>query len=214
VKSVFGFLILVLGLAFCCYNQPVDAREIGAGEKNEGEKTAIRQLIRQTLSWAAHERSISLFPALKNEAGSAYTGFDLDKHRQNMQELTLTGFFAPEFIGNYNKIYLTLDKKLRNGELEWLVGELPPFGNGANPWCNCQDVPDDEADPWNFIEVEVISLDSDRGELRWKWGNSGSDADAGGKVFAYRFDVVKDAGRWKIAYLEGFDFHTFTGSEN
>jgi hypothetical protein len=95
-----------------------------------------------------------------------------------------------------------------------LVGELPPFGNDANPWCNCQDVPDDELDPWNFIEVEVISLGSDRGELRWKWGNPNSDADAGGKVFAYRFDVVKDAGRWKIAYLEGFDFHTFTGSEN
>lgn len=215
--KICGIWILILGLTLCCYsqnNQAANATEIqiekSAISGNDKDKDAIQQLIRQVLDWADYESSMSLFPVLEDNTNSVYVGLNLDEHQQNLEELESTNFFASEFIDNYNKIYLTLDKKLRNREFEWKVGELPPFGNDGNPWCNCQDVPYDEPDPWEFIEVEIISLDSEKGELNWKWGKLGLNADSGWKEFTYRFRVVKEEGRWRIAYLEGFDFDEFT----
>lgn len=112
---------------------------------------------------------------------------------------------------NYNAIYHTLDEQLKNNEVEWLVEEMPPFGNGADPWCNCQDVPFDEPNPWSLIEIEIVNLDSNSGQLNWKWGGLEPNSGSGWNEFRYKFKVVKVNDSWKIDYMEGFDFDEFTG---
>lgn len=207
---------LVLGLLLFGWNQ-ADTKTTSAAEtkasNSADDKEQIQNLIRQAFSWAGSKNSIDLLPAITDSKGRVYIGLDIDKHKRNLGKLKAANFFSTEFIDNYNKIILTLDKGLRNGKYEqWLVGDLPPFTfvNNANPWCLCQDVPYDKPNPWDFIEINIINLDNNKGEADWKWGKLKSNTDQGWEKFAYRFRVVKENSKWKIAYLQGFDLKKTT----
>lgn len=210
-----GLLILIIGLTFSSCNKKNKTttttenklENLESSDKSK-DKEEIQNLIRQVLNWADSKNRIDLLPVVTDSNDSIYIGFDLDKHKQNLDKLKSTHFFATEFIENYNQIILTLDKRLRNGEYEkWLVGDLPTFifANDVNPWCMCQDNMD-----WNTVEVNIISLDNEKGELEWYWGNLSSDTDLGWKEFKYKFKITKEENSWKIAYLEGFDFKEST----
>ena len=69
----------------------------------------------------------------------------------------------------------------------------------------CQDNMD-----WHTVEVKIISLDNEKGELEWYWGGLNTDADPSWNDFKYKFRVVKEENSWKLAYLEGFDFKEST----
>lgn len=166
------------------------------------DKNEIQALIRQMLIWADSKSSIDLLPILSKD--SICIGFNFDKLNQNLEELRKTGFFAEEFIDNYDQIIQTLDKKIKNKEFEkWNVYELPSFNfdNDVSPWCSCQD-----NYPWGDVEVEVINLSKDKGELKWNWGKLDSTVDPSWKQFSYKFEVAKVNDKWKISYLEGFDY--------
>lgn len=172
------------------------------------DKEQIQNLIRQVLNWADSKKSIDILVLETDSNDRVYTNFDLENHILNLKKLRETGFFASEFIENYNQIILTLNKKLRENEFEeWLIRDLPPFtfSGDVNPWCLCQDNLD-----WNKVEVEVVSLDNERGELDWHWGNLSANSHSSWKKFSYRFRVVKENAKWKIAYLKGFDFKEST----
>ena len=209
---------LAIGLNLLCCNQiyfktenRIEQLEISDKSKDERE---ILILIRNVLIWANSKNTIgSLPPALKNSKGNIYTEFDLNKHRQNLRKLKTTNTFSQEFIDNYNKIIVKLNNGLKNGSYgKWLVGDLPPFnfGSEVDPWSLCQDVPYDKPNPLEFIEVEILKLDSVEGKLNWKWGRLDSNTDSGWKKFKYKFKVIKENKKWKIAYLEGFDFEKST----
>lgn len=216
----FRLWTVTLGLTlFSCNDKPSVSLTAGRIEQTSvdpvlTDQNKIRDLIRQTLIWADSKNSINLHPVIADSNDSVYIGFDLEKHKDNLTKLKSTGFFAAEFIDNYDQIILTLDKGLRDGTYEqWLVGDLPTFifANDADPWCQCQDVPYDNPSPWGLVEVEPISLDAEKGTLNWKWGgpleqNSGP----GWKEFRYDFRVVNEDGNWRIAYLRGFDFKEST----
>jgi hypothetical protein len=168
------------------------------------DKQEIQNLIRETLQWADSKR-FDLLPTLMDSKDSTYVGFDLDKLRLNLEILKKTDFFSVKFIENYNQIILTLDKKFKNKEFgTWSANDLPVFhfANDVDPWCLCQDNMS-----WNAVEVKVAKLNSENGELYWTWGGpelNGASPDW--KDFSYKFDVEKENGKWKISYLQGFDF--------
>ena len=210
-----GLVLLIIGLTLSSCNQKnktVNTTEnrqdnVEVSDKSS-DKEEIRNQIRQALNWTDSQNRIELLPVVTDSADSIYIGFDLDKHKQNLEKLKSAGFFATEFINNYNQIILTLDKGLQNGEYEeWLVGSMPTFAfaNGASPWCLCQDNLD-----WDTVEVNIISLDNEKGELEWYWENLDSETDESWDVFKYKFRVVKEDNIWKIAYMEGFDFEEST----
>lgn len=176
--------------------------------QNTKDIKEIHNLIKEVLKWADSKNSIDLLPAITDSKDSIYIGFDLEKHEQNLNKLKATNFFAKEFIENYNQIILTLDKGLRNGGYEqWLVGDLPTFifANDVNPWCNCQDNFD-----WDKVEINAISLDDKKGEFNWYWGHLNPNIDSDWKEFKYNFRVTKEDNKWKIAYMEGFEFKEST----
>jgi len=228
-----GFLTLALGIVLLSYNQNnLGAKTANEQIKNDSivettmgqienlqkfdnskDKEEIQNLIRQTLKWADSKNSIGLTPVLTDSQDSIYIGFDLNKHKSYLDKLRATGFFANEFIENFNQIIITLDKKLRNHEFEeWLVGDLPPFQfkNDVNPWCACQDVPYDNPSPWDNVEIEIIELNNDSAQLIWKWGRLDLNTHPSWKEFSYQFRTVKENGKWKIAYLQEFDFEEST----
>lgn len=198
---------LIFGLLFFACNQGENKTTSATEEKvstSTDDKAQIQTLIRQVLGWSNAENSIELLPVIPDSKEHAYVGFDLDKHKQNLDKLRQTNFFATEFIENYNQIILTLDKGLRNGSYsQWLVGDLPSFNfaNDQSPWCNCQDNLD-----WDKVEIRAIKLTDKEGELEWTWGNPTANAQPSWNEFAYKFSVVKENDKWKIAYLKGFDF--------
>ncbi|MDO9511999.1 MAG: hypothetical protein Q7J34_09585 [Bacteroidales bacterium] len=211
----FGLLILIIGMIFSSCNQKNKTTNTTENKLENSEtsdkskdKQEFQNFIRKVLIWSDSKSRIDLLPVISDSKDSIYKGFDLAKHKQNLEKLKSTGFFATEFVDNYNQIILTLDKGLRNGEYEkWLVGDLPTFifANDVNPWCLCQDNMD-----WNTVEVKIISLDNVKGELEWYWGNLSSDTDPSWKEFKYKFRITKEENHWKIAYLEGFDFKEST----
>jgi hypothetical protein len=200
----FGLLSLIFGLTFYSFsnfNPEPDKSEnqtkgLGATEVSKNKKE-IQELIRQVMIWSDSKESIKLLPALPDVNNKVYVGFDINKHTANLKKLKETSFFANEFIENYNQIILTLDKKLRNKEIkEWQVGDLPTFNfvNDVSPWCLCQGFSSED-----FDDVEIVKLDRQFGELKWKWKKGSSWND-------FRFRVVKDGNKWKVSYMEGFDF--------
>jgi hypothetical protein len=201
-------LTLLIGLTILSCNQTsqrTNSKENKVKNLTTSEnlvnKEEIQNLIIQVLIWADSKKTIDLLPMITDSKDSVYIGFDLEKHEQNLQKLKETNFFATEFIDNYNQIILTLDKGIRNSEYEqWLVGHLPTFifANGANPWCMCQDTPSDIAG-----NLDVIKFDNVSGELFWNWG---TDSD----WINFKIRVIKENNKWKIAYLQGFDFNEST----
>ena len=181
--------------------------------KLSNDELEIQNLIRKLLNWKEAKNSFDLLPVLTDSNNKTYIGFDLEKLRANLKILKATNFFSDRFIDNYKQIILTLDKKMRNNEFEkWSVGELPTFSfaNDVDPWCLCQDVPYDKPNPWDLVEVKVINLNGKKGELYWNWGKPELNGSPDWKDFAYKFNVEKENGTWKISYLQGFDFKDST----
>lgn len=175
---------------------------------SENDKEQIQKLIRQVLMWA-NSNPINLLPVSTDRKNKFIIGVNIDRHKQNISKLKATNYFSIGFIDNYNKIVSTLGKGIKDGRYgKLLVGDLPIFGFATNtdPWCGCQDVPFDKPNPWEFIKMNIVSLDNSKAEADWKWGKLELNTDPSWKNFAYRFRAVKESGKWKIAYLEGFDF--------
>jgi hypothetical protein len=209
-----GLLSLIFGLILfgCNLKNNSNASIIASTEVKEStndskDKDEIQTLIRQMLKWADSNKSFDLLPVLSKD--SICVGFDFDKLKRNLEILKKTGFFADEFIDNYKQIIQTLDKKIKNKEIEtWNIYELPTFNfaNDVYPWCLCQDIPFDNPNPYDFVTVDIINFVKDKAELNWKWGNLKPDYDPSWKKFSYRFRVVKENNKWEISYLQGFDY--------
>jgi hypothetical protein len=218
-----GIIILAIGLSGCTGNKEkgskagADTSQSTASRADttqkpasaiSGDKEQIRDLIRKAIAWAEGDTSINILPILMDSKDSIGIGFDLKKLGVTLTKLKASGFFLAEFIENYRQIILTLDKKIKNKEVEYTSGELPNFGfaNDVDPWTLCQDVPYDKPNPYTLLEVKVVSLDNNAGELVWTWGNPDKTKPLDWKGLSYKFKVKKEDGKWKIAYMQGFDY--------
>lgn len=207
----FKLALLIFGLLLSSSNQlnSQNSLEKEQPEYQNEEFDLIQELIRDMYKW--HETPLpTSIEMITDDAGSSYIGFNLDELQLTIDQLKASNLFSNNFIDNYTKIHLIIDEKLKNKEVEWLVGYLPPFGNGANPWCNCQDIPYDDPSPWSLIQIDIINLNNKTGTLSWKWGRIEPNSGLGWEEFKYKFKVVKVNQEWKIDYLEGFDFDEFT----
>ncbi|MBE8723629.1 hypothetical protein [Flavobacterium hungaricum] len=163
------------------------------------DKQEIESLIRKAYQWIESKNNNNDFDPVENKKKDKYIGLNLTVHKKRLEDLKKTNFFSQQFLDNYNKIALKIDSNLKNKKIEWFVGELPPFGNDANPWCNCQDYPDEY---WKTIAVNNLKIDNNKASFYWTWSWKGD--------FKYKTTVVKENGVWKIASLEGFNFDEFT----
>lgn len=191
--------ILIIGFLLLSCNQTDTKTTQVTKEKastSADEKEQIQNLIRQVYKWQESQKP-SNNDMIADSKDSIYIGFNLDQLKLDIEELKTTGFFSNEFIDNYYKIFTTLDRKLRNKEIEWLVGDLPPFGDNVNPWCNCQDNPDNY---WQTMIIDNIAFESNVATFTWTWGDN----------FQYKARAIKLNDNWKISYLEGFNFDEFT----
>jgi len=164
----------------------------------EQDSIALLQLTKKLYEWNETDNNDDFFsPLQRTETDTVYASLDMNFHKQKLGEMRSSGLFTEGFIKNYNKIALLIDNGMRDGSLKWNIGEMPPFGNGANPWCNCQDQRDD------FLsKLYIMHLQADNGGLFYNW------ADGSGGT-PYNIKALKEGKQWKINYMEGFDYNSF-----
>lgn len=167
------------------------------------EQSRIQNLVEEFYEWYETRYEKNDFAPVADPENLQYTGMDIKKHHDRLDVLRRTGFFANEFLDNYDRIMQAVDSGLKSKELEWPVGDLPPYGNGANPWYNSQDTPDSY---WKQITINNIYIDNEVATFSWSWDER----------FSYKMKAVRENDHWKILYMEGFDmeelFHRVTDS--
>lgn len=202
MKNALAFLILS-SLIFQSCEKKIDKNSNSISENKteilnpKNDSLELQKLVRDLYKWNETKNSNPDFDVLQKEkTDTIYANLDLDAHKQRLNELKETNFFDKEFLDNYDKIGVTIDEKMRNKSLVYYIGELPSFGNDANPWCNCQDNPDNY---WKILTIKKLNIKDNQADFVWTWGDD----------FEYKTKAVKENNVWKISYLEGFDFNEF-----
>ncbi len=157
------------------------------------DSTELTKLVRQTYTWAnTTEQKPDFEPTQTNPTDTVYSGLDLEKQKARIEQLEKSGFFTKEFIENYTKVANQMNEKIKSGSDIWLVGDMSPFANDADVWCNCQDILE------KYWEKMTLSKFEKQGEER----AFVSTLEEG---FTYKMRAKKENNVWKISYLEGFD---------
>jgi hypothetical protein len=187
---------IILGLIFLSCSQTSNKTS-----SITDDKKWIKSLVTQVLYWHVANNGLEGFELIYNQQDSSVIGMDLNKLKAEQKKLTESRLFDREFIDNYGEIVLDIDRKIKNKEISWKKGDLPPYER-VDPWCKCSDEPSDN--PWDKIEFIFLAIDKNNATLTWTWGNSDWSKD-----FNYKVRVKKTGGSWKISYLEGFDIKEF-----
>ena len=139
------------------------------GEKEEieieldlNDDQLIIRLVRQLYKWRETQDSGSDFNVLGN--GEIYTSIDKEALEERLKVLEDSNLFGEEFLQNYSEIAIEIDKGLSTGKIEYLDGTLPPYGTGASPWTETQDVLDGAY--WDIITVENLAVNGDEATLQ------------------------------------------------
>lgn len=164
------------------------------------DKQQIETLIRKTYEWIETKKTQSDFDVIENKKGDKYVALNTKTHNKIVSELKNSNFFAQQFIDNYNKIGLKIGENLKTNKIKYFVGELPPYGNDSNPWCDCQDNPESY---WKTLKVNDLKIQNNKATFYWTW-TEWKDSPK------YKVTAVKENGIWKIAALDGFDYNSFT----
>lgn len=184
--------IFLIGLICSSYGQTVSKID-----SSTDDTTQIKDLVKQVLKWHDKDKHLIGFKTISNPIDSLIIGMDLIQLDKGLQKLINTDYFDKDFIDNYRMIILKIDKRIKNKEWQWHDGELPPYAN-ADPWCDCQDTPYDNA--WDKLDFQFVNIDKDKAKLNWTWGNSDWSKD-----FKYEINVKKMNGVWRISYMQGFN---------
>lgn len=196
-------LLLITILCVSCNNSKTNTTsKISKVKTAENNKVQIEKLIKNANAWGDSKNGSSgiTYYTIDKKTGIC-TGVDIKKHLLELKKLKISGYFSAAFIENFNQIGLKLDQMIKTKEMpDWKPSEeIGPFGD-SSPWCNCQEGGDRKK-----IQIQIITLNDQEGSLSWTWSEPEYS-----KGFEYQFKVVKENGKWKIAYMEGFDFERNT----
>jgi hypothetical protein len=160
------------------------------------DSIALTALVKNIYQW--HERSLKEtrdFDVKKEHpADTLFKGIDWVNHNNILNKLRKTGFFAAEFLENYQNIALQIDKALKSGTTIWPVNELPTIaGYEADPWFSAQDFP--ENNYWERMILKNIQWNKDLASFLWSVDDQ----------FNNTMKAKKENGTWKISYMQGFN---------
>ncbi|WP_264529391.1 hypothetical protein [Flavobacterium sp. N502540] len=196
------FFLFLLGITLVSF-KPLNIKQADTANTSIyflTDKQQIESLIKKAYEWIETKKTQGDFDVIENKKGDKYVALNTKTHHKIISELKNSNFFAQQFIDNYNKIALKIGEDLKSSKIEYWVGELPPYGNDSNPWCNCQDNPESY---WKTLKVNDLKIQNNKATFYWTW-TEWKDSPK------YKVTAVKENGIWKIAALDGFDYKNFT----
>lgn len=178
-------------------NQDIKSSQTTDSVNAEIDTIGLTNFVRNLYKWHETRSSqIDFDPKTVLEQDSFYIGIDWNKHKKRLKELEETNFFSKNFFDNYNSIAKTVDKELKTEAGKWFVGELSPYGNDANPWCNCQDNPENY---WKILNILNVQKENNDIKFSWSWDDKPK----------YTIIATKTNNSWRIKYLQGFDYKEY-----
>lgn len=193
LSSIFSLAIFIAG------GKTTQTSKITSVENTsvvQSDSIALQNLTRELYKWENSQKLKDDFVPIKTAKNGMYQGIDLVHHKKRLELFKQSKLFASDFINLYEKIGKTLNLLLEKQQLKWEVGDLPPFGNGANFWCDCQDTPTD--DYYKYLVISDLKITDTIATFVWKWDKNTKD-------FSYQIKAKKENGKWKIASLQGFE---------
>ena len=164
-------------------------------QKTEPQK--IIEVLQNMYRWHATQSGVMDFPLVDN--GEKYTGLNQAAFANRITQLQQTKIFAVDFLTAYHHLGQEIHRRLATGAMEYWVGDMPPFGNGASPWTNAQDTPDQF---WQQMRIQNFQIQGDRAQFTWHWPLGYGDQ-------PYWVGMKKEQDQWRIRFLQGFDIRTF-----
>jgi len=193
IKIIARLLILCSFTSFA-YSQNT---KVTTTTNTKSDSAELKALVVKLLQWHETDHTLDFDPLLKNPKDTIYSGIDWQAHKKRVAELEKTGFFTINFLNNYQNIALHLDKELKQNKTKYVVGELPPYGNDANEWCNCQDYP---SNSFKHLKIVGLKINDNSATFKWTWGDGSF----------YSVKAKKENNSWKIAELEQFNIKNFS----
>ena len=204
MKYYIFLITLLVGLSLVACGQAENSDNPSEGDAMEdatNDKQQVEDLVKKVLKWHDENGTYVGFKPLYNPSDDLVIGMDLNVLQNELDKFAKTNMFDKEFIENYGAIVKTIDDKIKSKEISFMDGDMPSYV-GADPWCNCQDVPYEN--PWDKIEITFLNVDQENATLTWTWGNS-----EWSKNFNYEVKAKKIEGTWKISYMQGFEINAF-----
>jgi hypothetical protein len=193
IKIISSYLILCFFTSFA-YSQNI---KVATRTNSIIDSADLKVLVVKLLKWHDADKNSDFEPLLKNPKDTIYTGIDWKAYKIRVAELEKTNLFSKDFLYNYQKIASHLDKELKQNKTKYYVGELPPYGNDVNEWCNCQDFP---SNIWKRLKIVALKINDNSATFKWTWGDK----------FFYSVKAKKENKIWKIAELERFNIQNFS----
>lgn len=185
--SCFYLFIVVIFLHAC--NTPSTTAATSYVFSIEKDSIPILQLVRNMYHWKFTEQGGDDFPVIENQGTHQYDQLDTARFVARIKELEATGYFSTGFMQHFSQLGNRLNTELRNKQLSWPVGELAPFGNGANCWCDCQDYPDNF---WKTLTIQHIAPTDNHIHLEVKIAEGST----------YAIQVIREKDEWKIDAMQ------------
>lgn len=149
-------------------------------------------LLKKVYQWHATDRGIDFDLIVKD---SFQTGLNFDSFNRRVALLQATPYFSSSFLGNYKKIGEAVNKKLTTAHPP-LLNEINFDFQDADPWTWFQD---ELPNFWDSLTITDYHAGADSASLKWLVKTKDWSSEA------YRVRFQKEAGAWKVAWLEGFD---------
>ena len=197
IKTISGLLILLSFSGFAYAQNSKVISKTGNPTDFKSDSTELKSLVVKLLKWHESDKKSDFEPLTGDSKDTVYTGINWQLHKTRMAELEKTNFFAKDFLDNYQNIALHVDKELKENKTKYLVGDLPPYGDETNEWCNCQDYP---GNIWKHLKIVNLKITDNSATFKWTWGDN----------FFYSIKASKENNVWKIAELEKFTIKNFS----
>lgn len=130
---------------------------------------------------------------------SLQIGLNYESFKKTFKAIAKTGLFSTSFLNNYKKIGEYINTKLVNANPKYL-NEINFAYQEADPWTNFQD---EAPDFWDRLKITDFKSAPDKSLLKWQTHLQGWSS---GK---YAVGFIKENGKWKVSYMEGFDMNKY-----
>ena len=159
-------------------------------------KEPLTKLVQDVYEWKETKATQSDFLPKQDHLSEYYVGLDVEQHQKRIAELEKSGFFTTVFLEKYHAQAIQIHTALLEGKTDWSVGEYSPFASDTDPWCNCQDAPEQY---WEDIQIVQLRPEGSTVRILWSLGDD----------FTYMMKAEHTDAGMKISHMEGLDpFYT------
>jgi hypothetical protein len=202
-KQQFPFIIFwVVFLSGCNRSTSIQIRQSNLPPAQKtvdpsayNDSVELLNLLKSVYKWhAKNQAKYSDFDVIVKD--SFQTGINYESFNKTFSALQQTNYFSTSFLDNYKKIADYVNNKLTTANPKYL-NEINFSFQDADPWTGFQD---DFQDFRDKLKITNYSADKNFASLIWRV----QDNDWTSEKYAVRF--TKENSKWRVAYLEGFDF--------